>query len=492
MAHRNGGEGMNDELSAALADNLMWAKKAFGNSADFYTKQLTVCGISCCLMMFDGLCSLEKTWEVLLRQLANEPDFYSGGQLLRHIMEKSAIPVEPDTVSRKQQAAERLTSGFALLCIDGCPQAITVSVQSMQFRAVQEPSAEGEIRGSREGFTDMLRVNLSLLRRMIRTESLVMEVQTSHTLTRTEYAVCYSAAQADPALVRKIKQKLQAAPLPFLFDSSYFVPFLRDRWQGIFQPVSSTERPIVAAARICEGKIVILAAGSPFALIYPGYFAENFESTDDYAFPAYFAAISRLLRYAAFVLAVFLPGVYVMAVRFTPEIMPPMLLKSVLKGVDQTPLSALGEMLLVLLLLEIVRIAGMKMPKNTSGSVSLVAAIVIGSAGVEAGLLSSPLLLCAAAAAVALYTLPKLYEQIVLLRFVLLLLCGIFGPIGLAMGTMWIVMSVSCADGAGLPYLFPLYPLQRASLRDGFVRLPWPDLARRPFTVTHPAGEKQK
>ena len=149
-----------------------------------------------------------------------------------------------------------------------------------------------------------------------------MEVQAAEDLTRTEYAVCYSREKADPEFVKAIKQKLQKASVPFLFDSSYFVPFLRSRWQGIFQPVSSTERPIVAAARICEGKVVVLVGGSPFALICPGFFAENFESLDDYAFPAYFAAISRGLRYIAFLAAVFLPGLYVMAVNFTPEIMP--------------------------------------------------------------------------------------------------------------------------------------------------------------------------
>ena len=158
-----------------------------------------------------------------------------------------------------------------------------------------------------------------------------------------------------------------------------------------------------------------------------------------------------------------------------------MLLKTVLKGVSETPLSALAEMLLVLLILEIVRIAGLQMPKNTSGSVSLVAALVIGSAGVEAGLLSTPLLLCAATSAVALYTLPKLYEQIVLLRLILLLLCGWLGPVGLAMGVMLILSAVSYADSAGLPYVFPL--CGRKSLRDGFVRAPWPYLAQRPFDV---------
>lgn len=472
---------MQAKLSCDLIQNQIWAKKAFGNSADFYAKPLRICGISCCLMMFDGLSSIEKLWDILLRHLAEEPGFRTGGQLLEYILTKSALPVEPDTVAEKQQAAEKLASGFALLLIDGCAEAVAVSVQSMQFRSVQEPLAEGEIRGSREGFTDMLRVNLSLLRRLIRTESLVMEVQAAEDLTRTEYAVCYSREKADPEFVKAIKQKLQKASVPFLFDSSYFVPFLRSRWQGIFQPVSSTERPIVAAARICEGKVVVLVGGSPFALICPGFFAENFESLDDYAFPAYFAAISRGLRYIAFLAAVFLPGLYVMAVNFTPEIMPPMLLKTVLKGVSETPLSALAEMLLVLLILEIVRIAGLQMPKNTSGSVSLVAALVIGSAGVEAGLLSTPLLLCAATSAVALYTLPKLYEQIVLLRLILLLLCGWLGPVGLAMGVMLILSAVSYADSAGLPYVFPL--CGRKSLRDGFVRAPWPYLAQRPFDV---------
>ena len=474
---------MDEAFSRELSQNQEWAKQTFGQSADFYAKPLQIGKIECCLMMFDGLSSVEKLWQILLRYLADECSFRKGEQLFDHILHGSALPVEPQTITQKQQAAERLTSGFALLFIQGCAQAIAVSVQSMQFRSVQEPLAEGEIRGSREGFTDMLRINLSLLRRIVRSQTLVMQVRSHQGRTHTEYAVCYDSDYADPRLVQRVQEKLQKASLPFLFDSSYFVPFLHRHWQGIFQPVSYTERPIVAAARLCEGKIVVLVGGSPFALVIPGFFAENFESLDDYAFPAYFTAISRALRYIAFAAAVFLPGFYVMAVSFTPEIMPPILLKSVLKGANQTPLSALAEMLLVLLILEIVRIAGLKMPRNTSGSVSLVAAIVIGSAGVEAGLLSSPLLLCAATAAVALYTLPKLYEQIVLLRLAVLLLCGWLGPVGLAMGMMLITSSISRADGEGLPYLFPLHPACSGALRDGFVRMPWPILAKDPFTL---------
>ena len=99
---------MEEKLSRELAQNQDWAKQAFGNSADFYAKPLKVCGIDCCLMMFDGLSSLEKLWDVLLRQLAGEPDFRKGEQLFAYILQKSALPVEPQAVCEKQAAAEKL------------------------------------------------------------------------------------------------------------------------------------------------------------------------------------------------------------------------------------------------------------------------------------------------------------------------------------------------------------------------------------------------
>ena len=140
-------------------------------------------------------------------------------------------------------------------------------MQGLKSRSVEEPSGEGNLRGSREGFADLLRVNLSLLRRLIRTDTLVMETAQADCAMKTEYAICYCKDKAGKTAVARVRRTLQEAKPEVLLDSSYFVPWLFPaRWR-LFAPVSYTERPASAAAKLCEGKIVILVNGSPSALV---------------------------------------------------------------------------------------------------------------------------------------------------------------------------------------------------------------------------------
>ena len=200
---------------------------------------------------------------------------------------------------------------MAVLLLEGCSSGIVFSVQGLKFRSVEEPSAEGNLRGSREGFTDLLRVNLSLLRRLVRTDTLMQEAAQAHTCCNTEYALCYCKDRADPAMVRRVRAILQSARPELLLDSSYFVPWLFPCRFRPFSPVSYTERPAVAAAKLCEGKIIVLVNGSPSAMILPTLFCENFDCLDDYATTAFFSSFLRILKYGAFYLSIFLPGAFV-------------------------------------------------------------------------------------------------------------------------------------------------------------------------------------
>ena len=169
-----------------------------------------------------------------------------------------------------------------------------------------------------------------------------------------------------------------------LFDSSYLVPFLQRGRFSFFQQAGYTERPATACAKLCEGKIIILVNGSPFAMIIPYFFSEHFQSLDDYSTKAYFASFIRMIKYSAFFLAVLLPGVFVSVAEYTPELFPPQLLYKIAAAEAATPLPLFLEMVLVIVLLEIVREAGLRLPHPIGHSVSLVAAIIVGDAAVKA------------------------------------------------------------------------------------------------------------
>ena len=237
-----------------------------------------------------------------------------------------------------------------------------------------------------------------------------------------------------------------------------------------------------------QGKIVVLVNGSPSAMVLPALFYENFECLDDYASTAVFSSFLRVLKYISFYLTVFLPGVFVCLAVYLPELIPPQLLYRIEAAEKATPLPLFGEMLLVILMLEIIREAGLRMPQTLGHSVSLIAALIIGDAAIAAGLMSTPVILTAASASIAVFVTPSLYEVATVLRLVVLLAAGVAGPVGLAACALGVLFGLTRVSALGVPYLrdaiFPEVPLSP----DGVTRRSYPKLSWQPFTIWQKRG----
>ena len=192
------------QLSADLKENLAAFDTMFGPSADYYAKQICICGCQAAILLFDNMASLSTLWTMVLDAVNREDQFTdfedspaAGRQVYDHLMHHSDLPAQSSPVQTVEDAVTLLTAGFAVVLLDGWGQGVAFSVQSLKFRTIGEPAGEGNLRGSREGFSDLLRVNLSLLRRLFRTDGLVMEVAQADTSMKTEYALCYQRGKAD-------------------------------------------------------------------------------------------------------------------------------------------------------------------------------------------------------------------------------------------------------------------------------------------------------
>lgn len=471
------------QLSSLLDENLEALNARFGASADFYAKRIELYHCPGAIVLFDNMASLEALWALLLDAATRhtpglEPErlAHSGAQVYELLMHHSGLPAENRPVKDMEDLVRRLTAGMAVLLLDGCKKGIVFSVQGLKSRSVEEPSGEGNLRGSREGFADLLRVNLSLLRRLIRTDTLVMETAQADCAMKTEYAICYCRDRASRQAVARVRRTLQEAKPELLLDSSYFVPWLFPARCRLFAPVSYTERPASAAAKLCEGKIVVLVNGSPSALVLPSLFCENFDCLDDYATTALFSSFLRILKYGSFYLSIFLPGVFVCLAVYLPELIPPQLLYKI--EAAETPLPLFAEMLLVILLLEIIREAGLRMPQTLGHSVSLVAALIIGDAAVGAGLMSTPVILVASITAISVFVTPSLYEPATLLRLGVTLAAGLAGPVGLVCAALGVLAALTSLSAMGVPYLSSV-----VFSGDGIIRRNYRALSRRPFTI---------
>lgn len=469
------------QLSTQLNENLAALREKFGPSADFYSKTIELYGCKGAIVLFDGMASLESLWVLLLDAVSRrtpEAAPQDGRTLFALLLHHSGLPAESKPVADFADLTMRLTAGMAVLLLDGCGQGIAFSVQGLKFRSVEEPSGEGSLRGSREGFADLLRVNLSLLRRLIRTDALVQEVAQADCPMQTEYALCYCRDKADPAAVARVRQALQKARPALLLDSSYFLPWLFPTKLRLFAPVSYTERPAVAAAKLCEGKLVVLVNGSPSALVLPSLFCENFDCLDDYATTAVFSSLVRLLKYGAFYLSIFLPGLFVCLAVYLPELIPPQLLFKIEAAEKATPLPLFAEMLLIIVILEIIREAGLRMPQTLGHAVSLVAALIVGDAAIAAGLMSTPVLLVAGVTSVSIFVTPALYEPATLLRLAVTLAAGLAGPVGLVGAALAVLFGLTDVSALGVAYLSGA-----VFSEDGVIRRNYRALSRRPFTI---------
>lgn len=414
------------QLSPKLTENLALLDKMFGNSADFYSKEVELYHCRGALVLFDGMASLESLWELLLDAVSRRTpaldETPGGSAVFDLLLHHSGLPAESSPVETLDDLTRRLTAGMAVLLLDGCAQGLAFSVQSLKFRSVEEPAGEGNLRGSREGFADLLRVNLSLLRRLIRTEQLVQEVAQADCEMKTEYALCYCNGKVSPGALAQVRKILAQAKPELLLDSSYFVPWLFPCRFRLFSPVSYTERPAVAAAKLCEGKIIVLVNGSPSAMILPTLFCENFDCLDDYATTAFFSSFLRILKYGAFYLSIFLPGAFVCTAVYLPELLPPILLFKIEAAEKATPLPLFAEMVMIILILEIIREAG--------------------------------------------------------LRLLVVLAAGLAGPVGLVSAGLFVLFGLTQVSVLGVPYLNDI-----SFSSDGVIRRNYRVLSRNPFTI---------
>ena len=479
------------QLSSSLEENLAALNARFGASADFYAKRIELYHCPGAIVLFDNMASLESLWSLLLDAATRhtpslEPERmpHSGTQVYELLMHHSGLPAEDSPVKDMDDLIRRMTAGMAVLLLDGCKKGIAFSVQGLKSRSVEEPSGEGNLRGSREGFTESNNTNTAMVRRRLKSPNLTVETLYLGRQSRTNVRLCYLSDVAAPETVEAVRQKLREASLPLVLDSGFLQAFIGKGAASLFSGTGTTQRPDTLCAKLAEGRVGVMVDGSPNVMIAPYLFTEHFHTLDDYTQRPYFTAFVRLLRLAAFFLTVLLPGYYVAVVTFHPERIPRMLLPAFLGSVSATPLSAMGEALALFLLYELLREAGLRLPDAIGHTLSVVGGIVIGDAIVTAGLVGLPMIIIIALTAVSAFAVPSLYEPVTILRFLFIFIGGILGLYGMVLGFLVLVVNLCGLHTLGTPLTAPIAPWQPRTLRDLFWRSGWQRLGQEDYTVS--------
>lgn len=481
------------ELTASLENNISCIKEAFSGSSDLTVHQLDLRGIRGAVISIDNMINKDMLAQGILRPLYAYSFSGDAEKCLTDIEYKLLYTDDIKEITTFEEVHQFIMSGFAVIAVEGCNKMLTVGIQGYRTRGISEPQSDVIQRGSKEGFVEALRTNITLVRRRIKSTKLKCEIITAGNISGTELCICYLAGTASDEILAELRKRIAAIDLDTILAAGYLVPYLED--SGVnspFRGVGITERPDTLCGKMTEGRIGILIDGVPSALIVPYLFAEYFQTLDDYSNRPYFAVFTRLLKFAAFFISVLLPGFYTSLGTFDPEMFPTLTLNKIAVSIAGTPMSLMSETLLILLVYEIMRESGLRMPQPLGYAVSIVGGLVIGDTAINAGLIGAPTLMVVAISAICSYIIPNLYAPAAILRILFTIAGGIGGIWGLSAVFCMVFVELCAKTSFGIPYTSPITPPGVSVLRDVFIRAGWKTLSKKQERIQNMPGSEVK
>lgn len=486
-AERNDTLDQQHPVSSDLQHNISYIKGLFQANSDFVFRSFSIGKnreIDAFLVAIDGMHDKTMVNENILKPLMNlNFDEIEGIDLLTYV-EKSVLTMSSvNKESSMEKSIAQLMKGDPLLFIDGLNHIYVLGARAWEMRSIDEPVTEVTVRGPREGFTETLRTNTSMLRRKIHHPKLQIEQMVLGEMSQTDIVIAYIDGIVSPEIVAEVKERLQRIQIDAVLDSGYVEEFINDAPLSIFPTISNTERPDVVAARLLEGRVAIFIDGSTTVLTVPHLMLESFQYAEDYYLRPYYVSLLRLLRVLGFLVSTLLPASYVAFENFHKEIFPTELLISLAASREGVPFPLLIEVLIMLVVYEWLKEAGVRMPRPVGSAVAIVGALVIGEAAVNAGIVAAPTVIMISLSAITGFLIRGLSEVATLLRFLYLIAGGIFGLYGIMLVISVLLLHLASLRSFGVPHMAPVFPITWREWKDSIIRAPLWTLDQRPESL---------
>ncbi|MCD1259569.1 spore germination protein [Paenibacillus athensensis] len=466
-------------IDRCLEQNCQTLTVMFTDCSDIVIRQFAIYpGIPALLLFVDGLANsqlLNDTMRALML-----PD--NGAATVEAIVQ-SVLPVSQTTlVDNYGDLLEAVLGGDTALFVEDNDRAALLGVRGPEKRSISEPETETVVRGPKEGFTESLRTNTSMIRRKIKTPHLKMQAMTIGRESSTSVVICYMEDLAMPSLIEEVVKRLKQIDTDAILESGFIEELIQDDAYSPFPQIQYTERPDVIAGALLQGRVAIVIDGTPFALIVPFVFMQILQASEDYYERFQIASLLRWLRYIFMFLSLTTPGLYVAITTFHQELLPTTLMLSVAAAREAIPFPAVIEAFIMEITFEALREAGIRLPKAVGSAVSILGALVVGQAAVQAGIVSAPMVIVVSITGIASFTIPRFNGAIAIrmLRFPILIGASLFGFYGIFICLMILLGHLASLRSFGVPYLSPLGPLSYGDLKDVLIRAPWWKMQKRP------------
>ncbi|MGO4887456.1 spore germination protein [Anaerobacillus sp. MEB173] len=468
------------ELSTELTKTVESIKNIVGESDDIIQRDFMIAKqVNATIFFIDGLNNQDRIEGEIVRPLLyftkeEVAELKDDKQLLEKWLNKNVLVSDYKVYETFDEAILPFMSGESLLVIDGIAKLIVFETRRFEQRGIDEPQSEVVIRGPRDGFIETMLVNVALMRRRLRDPNLIVQFGSLGQRSKKDFALLYLKGVVNQDLVDEIRYRISCIDVDHVAETGTIEQLIEDNVLSPFPQMLQTERPDKAVGHITNGHVIVVVDGTPFVLIAPITFQQLFKSPEDYYDRWHIGTLIRVLRYLAAFIALFLPALYIAMVSYHQGMIPTTLALSIAGSREGVPFPAFVEALMMEFTLELLREAGIRLPRPVGSTIGIVGGLVIGDAAVRAGIVSPIMVIVVAITAIASFAIPSYNVSITLrvLRFMLMISAAIFGLFGIVVIYILINIHLVGLRSFGSYYTSPFAPYRFADWVDMVIRAP--------------------
>lgn len=481
-------------MNSKLLPNIAIIHEQMKDHSDMTLREFALgsTGISAAIVFVTGMVDNQLIDQHILRalmSLGSEAEAITKSFLINQVLTISQIT----EVKTMDELLPKVLQGSTALLIDGFSEIIILGTAKEKTRSIEEPISESLVRGPRAGFNESLSDNLALMRKQGENSSLVLMSMQVGVRAKKELIIAYIKDVANPDLVEEIQKRVSKINIDNVPESGYVEQLIEDNFLSPFPQVQSTERPDRVMGALMEGRVGILLDGTPFALIAPVTFSMLLQSPEDYYERWMAGTLLRILRIFAAIVSLLAPAMYISFISFHPGLIPTKLAISIVGAREGVPFSSLVEALIMEIAIEILREAGLRLPKPIGPAMGIVGGLIIGEAAVQAGIVNPILVIVVAITALSSFAIPSYNAGTALrmLRFVAMFFAAVFGLYGVVMFCLLLGAHVTKLKSFGVDYASPAVPYSLRDWKDFIVRVPIFMMKRRP-EMMHTKNQKRQ
>lgn len=444
-------------------------KKESNNAVDYLYKQIKINNNTIDLISIETIASSSDINDFILKKISFLDNFNTNDLYEYLFNYLPAISIKK--VKDYNEAINNLMNGFAIIIINN-DKFLAVETRRDLTRGVSEADYERSIIGPKDSFIEHFNTNVGLIRRRIKDINLHLEEVLVGKYSKTKVGVMYLTGVCKPKLKDKLLEKLKKIDIDGIIDSGYIRKLL-NRNSNLFPTIKTTERPDLASQSLLEGKIIIITDNSPDILILPTFFIDYFHTSDDYYQKDLNISFVRIIRFIAFIIAIFLPSYYIAITTFNVDFIPINLLINFILQRSSVPFPAFIEALIMIISFEILRESDMRIPSSMGTAISILGGLVLGDAAVSAGIISPIMIIVVAISVISglIFQSVEVVNAIRWWRFSLMILAMFFGIYGIFIGIILIIISLADTKSFDKDYLYPYAPINFKEQLDGFIKV---------------------